>query len=365
MEPYIPDPLPINMTSWNWQELAQKISLANRKLAYYDGVLSSIINPTLFLSPLETREAVLSSKIEGTITTIDEVFKFEANIKPDSVHKQQDIQEVLNYRSAMRSAISWIERDMPFNNSLICSIQNELLQGVRGANKQPGQIRKEQNWIGQKGTPIEQATYIPPEPSGLNDNLNNLITYISRNDQETIIQTAILHAQFELIHPFLDGNGRTGRILIPLFLWQKKMIKAPVFYISEYLEANRSDYYENLYKISQNKDWENWVNFFLQAVATQADQNALKANQVISLYQQMKTRIADITNSPHVIMILDTIFAFPILQSTSFIKFTNLNRQTGNRIINRLKEEKILFTLREAAGRTPETLIFKDLMNIL
>jgi Fic family protein len=365
MEPYVFKPLPINMTSWNWQELAQKISLANRKLAYFDGVLSSIINPTLFLSPLETKEAVLSSKIEGTITTIDEVLKFEANIKPDSIYKQQDIQEVLNYRSAMRNAITWIEREMPFNVSLICNIQKELMEGVRGANKQPGQIRKEQNWIGKPSTSIEQASYIPPEPLGLNDHLKNLIEYIDRTDQETIIQTAILHAQFELLHPFLDGNGRTGRILIPLFLWQKKMIKAPVFYISEYFEANRDNYYDNLKLISQKGDWENWVNFFLQAVATQADRNALKANQVISLYQDMKTRIADISNSPHVIKILDTIFAFPILESTKFIKMTNLNRQTGNRMINRLKDEKILFTLREAAGRTPETLIFKELMNIL
>ncbi|MEN6623344.1 MAG: Fic/DOC family N-terminal domain-containing protein [Smithella sp.] len=365
MEPYIPTSLPIDMTSWNWQELAQKISLANRKLAYFDGILSSIVNPTLFLSPLETKEAVLSSKIEGTITTIDEVLKFEANIKPESIRKQQDIQEVLNYRSAMRSAINWIEREMPFNVNLICNIQKELMTGVRGSNKQPGQIRKEQNWIGRQGTPIEQATYIPPEPLGLNDHLNNLIKYIDRTDQEAIIQTAILHAQFELLHPFLDGNGRTGRILIPLFLWQKKMIKAPVFYISEYLEANSDSYYDNLKLISQKGDWENWVNFFLQAVARQADQNSLKANQVLSLYQQMKTRIANISNSPHVIKILDTIFAFPILESTNFIKMTNLNRQTGNRIINRLKDEKILFTLREAAGRTPETLIFKDLMNIL
>lgn len=365
MEPYIPNPLPIDMTYWNWQELAPRIGFANRKLAYFDGVLSSIINPTLFLSPLETKEAVLSSKIEGTITTINEVLKFEANIKPESIRKQQDIQEVLNYRIAMRRAINWIEREMPFNVNLICNIQKELMTGVRGSNKQPGQIRTEQNWIGKQGAPIEQATYIPPEPLGLNDHLNNLINYIDRTDQEVIIQIAILHAQFELLHPFLDGNGRTGRILIPLFLWQKKLIKAPVFYISEYLEANRDSYYGNLSLISQKGEWENWVNFFLQAVATQADQNALKANQVLSLYQQMKTRIADISKSQHVIKILDAMFAFPIMESTNFIKITNLNRQTGNRIINRLKDKKILFTLREAAGRMPEILIFKELMNIL
>lgn len=365
MEPYNPIPLPMDMNSWNWEKLVLKIGLANRNLAYFDGVLSSIINPTLFLSPLEIQEAVLSSKIEGTVTTIDEVLKFEANIKPDNLQKQYDIKEVLNYRAAMRNAVDWIERGMAFNLSLICNIQNELMAGVRGENKKPGQIRKVQNWIGKPGATIEQASYIPPEPLGLTDHLNNLIMYIEKSDQETIIQTAILHAQFELLHPFLDGNGRTGRILIPLFLWHKNLIQHPVFYISEYLEANRDHYYRNLRQISEEGDWESWVSFFLQAVAVQAEKNAQRARQVLSLYQQMKKRLAEISHSPHVIKILDTIFAIPIIESTNFIKITNLNPQTGYRIINRLKEENILFTLRPAAGRTPETLIFKELMDIL
>ena len=365
MEPYIPDQLPLDVASWNWEALAPLIGLANRKLAYYDGVLSSIINPSLFLSPLETKEAVLSSKIEGTITTIDEVLKYEVNLIPASLSKQQDIQEVLNYRTAMRNAIGWIERELPLNSALICNIQKELMTGVRGVTKSPGQIRKEQNWIGKPHASIELASYIPPGPINLPDHLNNLIDYMQLDDQDPILQTAIMHAQFELIHPFLDGNGRTGRILIPLFLWHKKNIKAPVFYISEYLETNRDRYYGCLRSISRDGDWEGWVRFFLQAVTTQAEDNALKANQVLSLYQQMKSRITAITNSAHAIQILDTMFANPIINSTTFIRHSSLNSQTGRRIVNKMKEEQILSTLQPSAGSRPEILVFTDLMEIL
>jgi Fic family protein len=365
MEPYIPKTLPLDMTTWNWQALLPLVGLANRKLAYYDGVLSSIINPTIFLSPLETKEAVLSSQIEGTMTTVDEVLKFEVNVVPDNETKRQDIREVLNYRSAMRKSTDWLNRDMHVNSTLIANINKELMAGVRGANKNHGQIRKQQNWIGRYNAPIEKALYIPPEPLGLNDYLNNLLTNLQREDQEPIIQIAIIHAQFELIHPFLDGNGRTGRILIPLFLWQKKMIQSPVFYISEYLEENRERYYETLRLISEKGDWERWVCFFLQAVATQAERNALKAKQVLSLYQKLKTQVRAISNSLYGIKILDTIFANPIIESTRFIKMSGMNSQTGRRVINRLKDEEVFFTFQAAAGNRPEILVFKELMEIL
>lgn len=365
MQPYQPDKLPLDMTAWNWGSLVPLVGQANRKLSYYDGVLSSIINPSLFLSPLETKEAVLSSKIEGTITTIDEVLKYEADIVPASINKQQDIQEVLNYRTAMRNAIGWIERQLPFNSALVCNIQKELMDSVRGENKFPGQFRKEQNWIGKPRESIELATYIPPEPLSVGKHMSNLVDYMQLDDQDPILQTAIIHAQFELIHPFLDGNGRTGRILIPLFLWHKKVIKAPVFYISEYLEANRNQYYQCLRSISQDGDWEGWVRFFLGAVTIQAECNAQKANQVLLLYHQMKSRIRMTSNSPYTVQILDTMFANPIIDSTSFIKQSGLNSQTGRRIVNKLKDEQILSTLQASAGRRPEILIFKELMEIL
>ena len=167
MTPYIPEKLPLNLSSLNWEEVTTRVSEASAALAYYNGILKSIINPEIFLSPLETKEAVLSSRIEGTITTVDEVLKYEVDLKPESIHKQNDIIEVLNYRKATRSAKEWLKRELPFNLTMICAIQNELIQGTRGKDKHPGEIRKEQVWIGARNRPIEEASYVPPEPLGL------------------------------------------------------------------------------------------------------------------------------------------------------------------------------------------------------
>ena len=365
MDPNIPEKLPINLTTLYWQKVALKVSEASATLAYYNGVLESIINPAIFLSPLETKEAVLSSRIEGTITTVDEVLKYEADLKPESLSKENDIIDVLNYRKATRSAKEWLRLDLPFNLTLICAIQNELLQGARGKDKHPGELRKEQVWIGPKGRPIEEATYVPPEPLGLKIHLDNLIDYMNRTDQEVLIQTAIMHAQFEIIHPFCDGNGRTGRILIPLFLWCKGRISAPMFYISEYFDENRDQYVENLRKISDAKDWEHWILFFLEAISTQAKRNSEKATQVLSLYNLMRGRIAGLTKSPKASQVLDALFMTPIIRTSNFIKLTGLKPQTAHRIIALLKEEKILSSILKPSGRTPEVLVFDDLFELI
>jgi Fic family protein len=334
-------------------------------MAYYNGILEAIINPAIFLSPLETKEAVLSSRIEGTITTVDEVLRYEVDLKPESQSKENDIIEVLNYRKATRSAKEWLKRDLPFNITLICAIQNELIRGARGKDKHPGEIRKEQVWIGPKGCQIEEATYVPPEPLGLNIHLDNLIGYMNRSDQEVLIQTAILHAQFEIIHPFCDGNGRTGRILIPLFLWHKQRISSPMFYISEYFDDKRDQYLENLRVISASKDWEHWILFFLEAISIQAKRNSEKANQVLSLYHAMREKIAKLTKSPNAIQILDALFMTPVIRTSNFIMLTGLKPQTAHRILALLKDEKILSTITKPSGRTPEVLVFDDLFELI
>jgi len=365
MDPYIPEKLPLNLSGLNWQKVAMKVSQASAALAYYNGILESIINPAIFLSPLETREAVLSSRIEGTITTVDEVLKYEVDLKPESIHKQNDIIEVLNYRKATRSAKEWLKRDFPFNLTLICAIQNELIQGTRGKDKHPGEIRKEQVWIAPRNRPIEEATYVPPEPLGIRVYLDNLIDFMGQDDQEVLIQTAILHAQFEIIHPFCDGNGRTGRILIPLFLWCKERISAPMFYISEYFDENRDQYVENLGNISASKDWEQWIIFFLEAITVQAQRNSEKANQVLSLYNTMRNRIVDITKSPHAIKVLDALFITPVIRPPDFIKISGLEPNSAHRIIAKLKNEKILKTIQSHAGRSPEVLVFDELFKLI
>jgi Fic family protein len=365
MEPFIPEKLPVNLSALNWQTVAFKVSEASAALAYYNGILKSIVNPSIFLSPLETKEAVLSSHIEGTITTVDEVMKYEVNLKPESVSKETDIIEVLNYRQATRNAKEWLKRDLPFNLTLICAIQKELIQGARGKEKHPGEIRKEQVWIGPRNSPMADAVYVPPEPSGLSTHLDNLNEYMNLVDQEVLIQTAIMHAQFEIIHPFSDGNGRTGRILIPLFLLCKGRISSPMFYISEFFDENRDLYVENLRKITAEKDWEDWILFFLDAIAIQAKRNSEKASQVLSLYHSMRGRITELTKSPKAGQVLDGLFMTPIIQTTSFIKNTGLKPQTAHRIISLLKEERILSTIVKPMGRTPEVLVFDDLFDLI
>lgn len=365
MEPFVPTKLPLDNSHWNWEKLINKVSSASTSLAYYNGILESMINPALFLSPLETKEAILSSRIEGTITTLDEVLKFEADLKPEDESKQKDIIEVLNYRRATRHAQRWLARGLPFNQTMVCAIQKELMSGVRGKDKKPGEIRKEQVWIGPKHSKIEEATFIPPEPLSVNACLDNLFEFLLSDKIESLIQTAIMHAQFEIIHPFMDGNGRTGRILITLFLWHKKRLNSPMLYISEYFNEHRDEYLGNLSSISQNNDWERWVNFFLDAVEVQAKYNAEKAKQVLKLYNQMKDLVANISNSPYGIKVLDTLFSMPIFRRSDFEKSAGLNSQTTFRIITRLKEEKILDVLKKSSGRSPEILRFNKLYNLV
>lgn len=365
MEPYTPKKLPLDLSKLNWQAVAIKIGQANASLAYYNGILNSIPNPAIFLSPLETKEAVLSSRIEGTITTVDEVLKYEVDLKPESLRKQEDIIEVLNYRKAMRSAKEWLKRDLPLNLTMICAIQKELLEGARGKDKHPGEIRKEQVWIGPKGSPIEEATYIPPEPLGLKVHLDNLIDFMNLTDQEILVQTAIMHAQFEIIHPFSDGNGRTGRILIPLFLWRKGLISAPMFYISEYFDEYRDQYVDNLRRITNDGDWERWTLFFLEAVQIQTKRNNEKAAQVLNLYKEMRDQIVNLTKSPYALRVLDSLFTTPIMKTADFIKFAGLEPKSAHRIISKLKDEKLLVTIQKHSGRTSEILVFDRLYQII
>lgn len=364
LEPFVPHPLPIDKSKWNLERLLLLTSRARAAISGYTAILTHPgISPSIFLSPLEIREAVLSSKIEGTVTTVDEVLKFEAeNLVVPA--KNKDLQEVLNYRNAMRLSQEWIGKGLPINTSLVCSIQKALMHDVRGENKTPGEIRKDQNWIGADNCKIEEATFIPPIPLDVPFHLQNLFDYI-KTEEEPLIQTAFLHAQFEIIHPFNDGNGRTGRILIPLYLWMREVIILPMFYISEYLESHRGEYIHRLHMISEEGAWENWVIFFLAAVESQSYKNTQKALQILSLYEETKKKIYKISKSPYSIKGLDFIFQRPIFSIKQFETFMGVNRQTAYRIINLYKQEKILATVRKSTGRTPELLVFQSLYDLV
>jgi Fic family protein len=259
MKPYVPKPLPLR--DLDLARLLPRIGPANAALARYDGLLQSVVNPAVLLSPLTQREAVLSSKIEGTQATVDEVLEFEAGMDFDA-EKTKDIQEVVNYRKTLTLATSVVDQ-RPISLGLLKQMHGVLMDSVRGANKTPGEFRREQNWIGSAGCTIEQASFVPPSPLQLLDHLQALEVYLARADVDVLLQCAVMHAQFELIHPFKDGNGRIGRLLIPLFLYQKRALASPMFYLSDYLESHRDVYYARLQAISREADWTGWIAFFL------------------------------------------------------------------------------------------------------
>jgi len=361
MEQFIPNKLPIEKLGW--EKYIKYVGQANAEIARFDGILQSMLNPAVLLSPLTTNEAVLSSKIEGTQATLEDVFTYEAN--PDLVtSKHDDIQEVLNYRKAMSFAIDWL-KERPITLNMIRQSHALLLDSVRGETKNPGEFRKTQNWIGKFGTLIEEATYIPPDPVVLRDCLENFEKYLLYEEKDILVQMAVIHAQFELIHPFLDGNGRLGRILIPLFLYNKGIIASPMFYISEYLEENREIYTTKLNNISLNNDWDGWIIFFLNAIIEQAKRNTTKVKAILELYESKKKKITELTHSQFVINIVDSLFKMPIFNSTDFIEISNIPKASAIRYLNILVKEEILTIVEKGKGQKPNIMIFNKLFEII
>ena len=362
MESYTPNDLPLEDI-----DLGQLITLvgeANAKLAEYSGLLQGVVNPAVMLSPLTQQEAVLSSKIEGTQATVEEVLERDAGQKFDE-RKNEDINEILNYRKALMLSQEHLRDGRPITLNLLLQLHAILLDSVRGQNKSPGQFRKEQNWIGRAGCTIEEATFVPPNPLQLQNYLEQWEQYLQQSDFDVLAQTAIVHAQFELLHPFKDGNGRIGRLLIPLFLYSKKRLSSPMFYLSDYLESNRDEYYERLANISGQGDWTGWIKFFLRAIVQQAETNLRRVRRIMALYEDTKTNIREITHSQHSPLLLDGIFDRPIFNATDFAQRTGINKQTLHGLLRQLTGEAgPLIVLQEGQGRRPAIYAFPQLLNI-
>lgn len=359
MQPYIPHALPL--ANLDYARLIAHIGPANAALARYDGLLQSVINPGVMLSPLTNREAVLSSKIEGTQATVDEVLEYEAGLEFGD-EKAKDIQEIVNYRKTLVIASEYVQ-ERPITLALVKQMHAVLMDSVRGANKTPGEFRRDQNWIGPAGCAIEQASFVPPSPLQLLDHLQAWESYLAISDFDLLVQVAVVHAQFELIHPFKDGNGRIGRLLIPLFLYQKRVLASPMFYLSEYLESNRDLYYARLQGISREGDWTGWIAFFLQAITQQAQANTERVREILTLYERMKQRITELTRSQYAITVLDALFDRPIFQSGDFVQRSGIPKQTALPFLRTLREAGVLHVLREASGRRSAVLAFRELLN--
>lgn len=340
------------------------IGRANACLSRYDGLLESLVNPEVLLSPLIMKEAELSSRIEGTIATANEVYQRQAGEQFEP-KKDADIHEILNYRSTLRGAGKTIETSS-ISLHLLRQMHENLMQGVRGADKNPGRFRVTQNWIGPRGCSIEEATYVPPPPIILNDLLELFIEFANTKSDtlDPLVQTALLHAQFEIIHPFDDGNGRIGRILIPLFLMKRGCIVSPSLYMSGYLERNRDTYYQRLENITKKGDWLGWVTFFLNAIVDQAESNLSLIRKINELYEKKKREISELLHTDQAIYILDMLFDTPVFRANELHQRLNIQRQRAAQYIRTLKDAGIIKELRPARGRAAALLDFEDLWNI-
>jgi len=348
----------------NLENIIALVGKANASLSRYDGLLESLVNPQVLLSPLIMKEAELSSRIEGTIATANEVYQQQAG-EIFAPEKDADIHEILNYRSTLRIAGQNIA-DNPLSLHMLRQMHANLMQGVRGQDKNPGKFRDTQNWIGPRGCTLEQATYVPPSPLLMNDLLEQFVEFANRDDEtlDPIVQTALIHAQFELIHPFDDGNGRIGRILIPLFLVRRGSIISPSLYISGYLETNRDTYYQYLENISKKGDWLGWIVFFLNAVVQQSENNLVLVRKIIELYEQKKREISDLLHTDQAIYILDLLFDTPVFRANELHRRLGIQRQRAAQYIRVLKGAEIIREIRPSSGRTPALLSFEDLWGI-
>lgn len=341
------------------------IGPANAAVARYEGVLSGIPNPNVLLSPLTSREAVLSSKIEGTQVTLGEVLEFEAqgNLLDESTPRKADAREVLNYRAALNEATR-LMGEIPLSQRLIKATHRVLMDGVRGRQKDPGEYRRIANWIGPEGCTMDQARFVPPSAEALNDRMSDWERYVHDGAPDRLLQLAVVHAEFESIHPFLDGNGRLGRLLIPLFLFHHGLLTRPNFYMSEFLEANRDEYYSRLHAVSRDDDWTGWIEFFLQGVSTQAETNIQKAQAILKLHEQKRNWVVEVTHSQYAVRALDWIFQRPIFATPDFVESSQIPSPTARTLVRSLRDNGMLKEVIVGAGRTPSIYAFSELLNI-
>ena len=349
-----------------WSSLLPLIGRAQRAIAGYEGVLYGVPNPDILLSPLSAQEAVLSSRIEGTQSSLSEVLALDANgrVEGDSLRERAEAREVLNYRQALVAATRLMS-DLPLSGRLIRHAHGVLMQGVRGGVADPGEYRRIQNWIGPPNSSQETATLLTCPAPEIGEAMAAWERYLHEDTPDALVQLGVIHAWFEAIHPFLDGNGRLGRLMVPLFLVHKGLLQRPNFYLSEYLERHRTDYYRHLLGAQSGENWSPWLRFFLTALEKQAIANAGKARQILALYAARKDWVATITRSQHAVRSLDFIFRRPIFETSDLAEESDVPRATARRILRVLRDQTMLEELAPPQGSRPAVLCFRELIEIV
>ena len=349
----------------DYSSIAAPLADAAAAIARYEQMLKGIHNARLFLTPLERREALSSSRMEGTISTLDELLVYEANIGEDDSTQsaRQDTLEVHAYRIAMNQAERMLDEGAVLSPELLRTVHRRLLGFTRGFEKSPGNFKTEQNFLVDMIN--RKILFTPIAPHDLEEGLNKLFAFIDGDRGHPSIKTAIAHAEFEALHPFNDGNGRIGRILITLMMWQLGLISGPYFYISGYLEARKVDYIEGMRNVSVTKDWTPWCIFFLEAVRAQAEMNLNKSEEIRKLYEGMKDTFRELLSSQWSINALDFVFANPVFRNSFFTNGSGIPKQTAHRFTRILAEAELLTVVRPPSGRRPGLYAFEPLLEIV
>lgn len=349
-------------------KLIKPLARASSAIARYDQMLKGLHNSEILLAPLRSQEAVISSRIEGTISTLDEVLRYEADQEEDSDNPiiagfRQDAVETALYARALRNAQRRLEEGAPLSSWLIRTAHRELLSLGRGASTNPGQFKTEQNYLADKSK--GKILFKPISPEFLNDGMETLFHYINHSEDQILIKTAASHLEFEALHPFNDGNGRIGRMLITLMLWHHEIISAPHFYISAYLEENRNEYIDRMREVSQSHDWTNWIIFFFNGIEIQSNKNLEISEKIRSLYEEMKDRFRQKLSSQWSTAALDFLFSRPIFRNSAFTSKSGIPSATAHRFTRILVQENFLITLIPASGRRPALYAFEPLLEIV
>jgi len=326
---------------WNDTEINTLLEKASSELGSLSAFSDLIPNIDIYIAMHIKTEANKSNKIEGTKTSIEEDLMPIEDVSPE---KRDDYQEVHNYIIALNYGIERIvDNDFPLCNRLICEIHRHLLQGVRGKHKTPGEFRKSQNWIG--GSKPSDAVYVPPSVIDLPELLSDFEKFINNDNLNVpyLIKVAILHYQFETIHPFLDGNGRIGRLVIPLFLLSKGLLSKPCFYISDYFESHRAEYYDALNRVRTHDDLSSWIKFFLNAVIATAQAAKNKFHAVTEYVREVEDRALALGGRPdNILKVVRAFYDNPVLSVNNIVKITGIKKGTVENTINRLYDAKII-----------------------
>jgi Fic family protein len=355
---FVPVPLPPDPPVQIDAELARLLSDADRSLGRLDGVAAVIPNPDLFVPMYVRQEAVLSSQIEGTQSTLEDVLQFEIDEKGRELPK--DVEEVVNYVKAMNYGLARL-KELPLSLRLIREIHAELLKGARGANRTPGEFRRTQNWIGPEGSTLATATFVPPSVPEMHQALDNLEKFLHDESLPVLIHSGLSHAQFETIHPFLDGNGRVGRLLITFLLCQRGVLHRPFLYLSHFLRAHRAEYYDRLMAVRTSGDWEGWLKFYVRGVDEVSRGATDTAKTILQMREQHRQIIAkELGGNAFALPLLDFLFEQPLVTISiverrldcvyvtaakvieQFVRLGLLREITGNRRNRRFRYEPYL-----------------------